>query len=147
MPRSGYMKWKHPARGPTYSTWCSMHARCYHPQTRSYKDYGGRGIIVCERWHDYDLFYEDVGERPEGMTFGRIDNNKNYEPDNWQWETYKEQNRNRRNNIMVTYRGKTQCISAWAEELGLDNQAIRYRLLTGPSIGYALRKPDSDPTR
>jgi len=79
-----------------YNSWLGMRNRCSNPKNRLYKYYGGRGIVVCERWNSFDNFLADMGVRPDGLTLERINNDGNYEPNNCKWATMAEQNRNRR---------------------------------------------------
>jgi hypothetical protein len=73
-----------------------MRQRCFNPCSPAYHYYGGRGITVCDRWEDFFNFYKDMGDRPEGYSLERIDNNCDYSPDNCKWATIKEQNLNRK---------------------------------------------------
>lgn len=84
---------------PTYRSWHSMKNRCTNPKTCNWKEYGGRGITVCERWQGergFQNFLADLGERPEGQTLERLNVNGNYQPSNCCWATYSEQRRNQR---------------------------------------------------
>ena len=95
-----------------------MKGRCRNPNDKSYKNYGGRGITVCNRWNDFANFLEDMGERPEGMSLERKDNNGNYEPSNCKWATRSDQQNNRRSNRLFTINGKTQTFTQWVREVG-----------------------------
>lgn len=117
-----------------YKSWQRMKVRCYNKNYSHYKDYGGRGIVVCDEWlHDVVSFYNwaiDNGYQ-EGLTLDRIDVNGNYEPGNCRWITNDEQQNNRRNNIKITYNGKTQTITQWANELGIKRDLIERRYHRG----------------
>ena len=103
-----------------YSAWCSMKGRCKNPNNKDYKHYGARGIKICNEWfNDFSVFLRNMGRCPEGLTLERIDNNGNYEPGNCKWATPREQALNRRDNILLTYSGKTQSAIEWAEDLGV----------------------------
>lgn len=127
----------------TYSVWTNMKARCYNPSNISYRNYGGRGIAVCERWRkSFENFLNDMGEKPTVYyQIDRIDNEGNYEPDNCRWVTRIQNGRNTRHNRLLTYNGKTQCISAWSEEIGIHTTTLRGRLKRGWSIERAITEP------
>lgn len=114
---------------PTYDAWRGMLDRCYKKSHTSYARYGGRGIGVCDRWRQsVDAFFEDMGEKPLGLTLERRDSNKDYSLDNCRWATVREQNNNKSDTWHITWNGKTQTMSAWAAELGMSQAALHYRL-------------------
>lgn len=129
-------------RTPEYWVWASMRQRCYDKNTRNYHRYGGRGITVCDRWrHSFNNFYADMGKRPEGYSIDRIDNDRGYSPDNCRWISSKENCRNQERSRMITWRAKTQCLSAWAEELGIPMKTLHFRLTKGWAVDKALATP------
>lgn len=81
---------------PTYTCWLNMKDRCNNKNNINYRHYGGRRITVCKRWNKFENFLKDMGEKPEGLTLDRIDNNKGYYKDNCRWTNWKQQNNNRR---------------------------------------------------
>lgn len=111
-----------------YKVWCSMRRRCMAPSHKSWSDYGGRGITICERWNEFENFLQDMGEPPPNTTIGRIDNAKGYSPDNCRWETMEEQNNNRRSSLFLTAFGQTKTMSQWAKELGLKQATLQKRI-------------------
>ena len=97
-------EWESKESNKLRATWYSMKQRCYNPNSAAYKNYGGRGIKVCDKWlKSFEAFYDDMGTRPEGMSIDRINNDGNYEPSNCKWSTPKEQSSNRRNCKEVAY--------------------------------------------
>jgi len=119
-------------QSPTYVSWQHMRARCDRPSHQKFKQYGARGIAVCDRWQTFANFLADVGERPDGTTLDRIDNAKGYEPGNCRWATAEQQNRNRRFCHRVTFRGQEMLLAEAAERAGLKySTAYRRFRLTG----------------
>jgi len=125
---------------PIYAVWSSMISRCKLPKCPSYKSHGARGIKVCQRWREFKNFYSDMGDVPTGLSIERIDNNGNYEPSNCKWETRKNQQRNKRNNRLITYNGETRCLVEWAEIFNLKQSTLGKRLKYGWSVHKALNK-------
>ena len=122
-----------------YISWQTMKARCYNKNNDHYKNWGGRGIAVCDKWkNSFENFYEDMGKRPAGTTLDRINNDKGYSPENCRWATMKQQENNRRNNHLITYNGKTMTISQWSERLNFKKHIIGERLKRGWSVEKAL---------
>lgn len=132
----------HAAKGEhssTYRAWCSMRTRCLNPNRKTYVNYGGRGISVCERWNLFENFLADMGERPEGRTLDRFpDPNGNYEPSNCRWATPQEQANNTRRNKWITHGGITDTQTGWARRVGITVGALRSRLKTGRPLSDVL---------
>lgn len=126
----------------TYKSWDSMKQRCTNPNAPDYDRYGGRGIVVCERWlNSFDAFFADMGERPEGKSLERKDNARGYEPDNCKWATAGEQQRNKRNCPTVDIDGVSVSIASLAVQHGLPIAALKWRLSQGWTIQRALDTP------
>ncbi len=117
-------KWK----SATYVSWANMMQRCYDPKSDKFPYYGERGIRVCIEWHDFKGFLKDMGERPPGMTLGRIDNDGNYEPGNCRWEDHEAQMTNRRNTVWVQVGDRSLSMAQLAREVGVWPNAIRQHL-------------------
>jgi hypothetical protein len=118
---------------PEYQIWKAIWQRCTNPKHVQWADYGGRGITVCQRWRGlkgFPRFLTDMGSRPKGYTIERRNNDKNYTPANCFWATRKEQNRNKRNNLMIKFQGETKCLSQWAEEKGIRQSVLYGRIVT-----------------
>lgn len=122
----------------TYLTWRDMQKRCRNPKDQNYHSYGGRGIIVCERWNSFKTFLADMGKRPEGMSLDRIDNDGNYEPGNCRWATLAQQVRNTRRTVKYTFNGITRCARDWEIELGLTVGGLWHRFANGWTLERAL---------
>jgi hypothetical protein len=127
---------------PTFSSWQSMLHRCYTPSAPDYPRYGGRGIVVCERWQEsFEAFYADMGLRPPGTTLDRKDVNGNYEPENCRWATLTEQSNNKRNSRLLTFQGETLTATQWARRLGWSKGIILGRLYAGWTVEKTLTTP------
>lgn len=126
-----------------YNTWQSMLARCRNPASKDFDRYGGRGIMVCERWESFENFLADMGPRPSPKhTLDRFPKQDgNYEPDNCRWATATEQARNRRNNRLLDYRGRTAPMVELAEACGIRPGTVQLRLRRGWTVAEALETP------
>ena len=126
---------------PTYVAWRAMLSRCRNPKSKDFARYGARGIVVCERWMKFENFLADMGARPLGMTVDRERGEGNYEPGNCRWATPKEQARNRRSNVLITFQGHTASIAEWAERTGLERKTLENRIRVGWPVMKALTTP------
>lgn len=127
----GYAK-RGRVRSRTYRIWQAMLNRCRNPKTSNYKDYGGRGITVCERWRVFAAFLADMGECPPDHSIDRKENDGNYEKGNCMWSTRHTQTRNKRTNRLITFNGETKCLKDWAVSLGIDQASLAERLRKWP---------------
>lgn len=124
--------------------WRSMKDRCYNSNCKAYKNYGGRGIRVCDEWlNDLKGFYDwsMTNGYEENLTLDRIDVNGNYEPSNCRWADRTTQANNTRSNHLIEYDGKTQTIAEWSRETGIKQHTIIRRLGLGWSIERTLKTP------
>ncbi len=129
-------------RHSDYGVWLHMRDRCNNPRFEDYKNYGGRGITVCERWNDFTAFLADMGPRPSPKhSIDRICNDGNYEPGNCRWATKIEQVNNTRQNHIVEFDGRTMNITQWSADTGLASWVITKRLKLGWTPTDALTKP------
>ena len=123
----------------------ALNERCLKNNNIGYSRYGGRGITVCEQWigpEGFITFVGDMGMPPSDKhQIDRIDNSKGYYPENCRWATPTENGRNKRNNVLLTLGDKTQCTSAWGEELGIKAATLRARVRHGWSDEDVLTKP------
>lgn len=111
------------------NSWRHMIDRCTNPENKHFKDYGGRGILVCERWMALKLFVIDMGDPPDGMTLDRWPNkNGNYELNNCRWATPKQQARNTRRNVLAWLGNELLCVAEISERTGVNHATLRSRI-------------------
>ncbi len=115
---------------PEYNSWTGIKARCYNPNHHKYKNYGARGITVCDEWkNDFMAFYNDMGPRPSSKhTIDREDNNKGYYKENCRWATDEEQNNNRRNNLLHEFDGQWKTLAEWCRVLEMNYHTVYQRV-------------------
>lgn len=131
----------------TYTSWAAMKKRCLNPKTAFWDDYGGRGIIVCDRWMNFKNFYEDMGLKPEGLSLDRIDNDKGYYPGNCKWSTSIEQRANQRESkrgVRIVYQGETMTIRALSIKVGMTKSLLAGRIL---EYGWTVEKAVNTPKK
>lgn len=126
-----------------YNSWTMMKQRCYNPNRPDYKNYGGRGIKVCQRWlESFNNFYQDMGIRPPNHTLDRVNNDRDYCPENCKWSNRSEQNSNQRRKWrQLEYMGEKRPISQWGKIKGIGLTTLHERLDRGWSVEEALTTP------
>jgi hypothetical protein len=125
---------------PTWHSWMAMNRRCYQPGVNDYDRYGGAGIRVCARWRGklgFVRFLKDMGIRPPGTQLDRIKNSKGYSPVNCRWATVKQQQRNRRSNRFISFRGERITLVELSERVGINSDTLRKRIERGWPIKKA----------
>jgi len=125
-----------------YKIWQAMVQRCINHNSLDYKDYGGRGIVVCDSWLKFEAFYRDMGPRPsKDHSLDRIDNNGPYCKENCRWATKKEQGNNQRSNRLLTHNGDTRTMSEWSASIGIPYVTLQSRIVRGWDVDRALTEP------
>jgi hypothetical protein len=135
-----------------YQAWSNMKARCDNPETPQYRDWGGRGITYDPRWNDFENFYADMGDPPDGMELDRISNDGPYSKANCRYATRSEQRRNTReidrhgdNHLrLITINGRTQCLQDWCTEYGITMSSVWKREKAGMTVVEAITKPKTN---
>jgi len=126
------------SRTVEYTVWKNMLSRCNNPKNKAYSNYGERGIQVCDSWQSFEVFLSDMGERPEGLTLERDDNNANYSKENCRWASRQDQQSNTRRTVRITANDVTRTLAEWASVTGLSCTTIAYRLRKGVSPELAV---------
>jgi hypothetical protein len=129
------------SKHPLWGVWHAMMGRCYYPSTTKYSYYGGRGIGVCERWRDFWSFVEDMSPRPDGHFLDRIDNNLGYSLQNCRWATKDTHHNNKRDAVILEWKGRSMTIAQWSRELSIHPKTIGLRIARGWCIEDALGAP------
>jgi hypothetical protein len=132
-----------------HTIWICMKGRCYNTSNRAYSDYGGRGIVVCDEWRtSYEDFrdWATANGYDDSLTLDRHpDTNGNYEPGNCRWANWFQQQRNRRDTIMLEFRGQRKSLCDWADEFGIRRGLIYERMARGWDVGRAITTPVKSP--
>lgn len=129
------------SRSKSYSSWRDMMRRCYDPKSKKYHRYGARGLTVIKRWHSFENFYIDMGERPNGFTLDRINNNKGYNKKNCRWATPHQQSRNISTNRIVMIGSTKMILKDAANFHNISYSVVRQRIFRGWAIKKALTTP------
>ena len=134
---------KHGMEGTSiYNVWIGIRGRCRNINYPAYKVYGAKGIEISNEWYDdFNVFYADMGDRPEGHSLDRIDPNGNYCKENCRWASIKTQARNKKNTIYLEYKGERRPMAEWSELLGLPRKSVEERIRKGWTVERALETP------
>jgi len=127
------------------SSWHNMIVRCTNPKTRSYRDYGARGITVCDEWSSFSKFFEDMGPPPAGYQLDRLDNDGNYQKSNCRWATPRQQASNRRTSKMINYSGERRCLGEWCHLFQVNYNRAYNRMQKSTDPAYILFGPSRTP--
>ena len=130
-----------------FRIWTNVKTRCYNKKSKFYKNYGGRGIVICNEWkNNFNSFYNWAMSNgyQDDLTIDRIDVNENYEPSNCRWVDIKTQQRNRGNNYLIKYNGEEHCVTEWGRILGINYGTILYRL---KKLKWSIRKAFTEPVK
>lgn len=129
---------------PEYKTWQNMLNRCRNTNSKGYMHYGGRGIKVCKEWIEkFENFYNDMGDRPKGMSIDRIDPDGNYSKSNCRWATNETQSKNKRKSWIIEYKGKSLPLKDWSDLLGINYYTLHSRIhrkKLPPEIAFNINK-------
>lgn len=126
-----------------YRIWGNMMSRCSDRNNPAWENYGGRGITVCDEWHDSDSFFNWAFSNGynDKLTLDRIDNEREYSPNNCRWADRTQQANNKRSNVMITYNGQTLTMAEWAKVLGINYKVLHNRFRLGWTIDRAFNQP------
>lgn len=139
----GLLSRKHGGKGTTeYKVWDGIKQRCLNPGDKAYKYYGGRGIIICDRWRSsFENFLADVGYRPSlDLTLNRIDNDGPYSPDNCKWSTWTEQNNNHSRNKILEYLGERKTLAEWSRYFRVNYKTLKWAIWRGESLEQVVNR-------
>lgn len=141
----GFQKIHGMSETPTYHTWEKIKSRCLNPHNPDFKYYGGRQpnpVTICSEWRDsFEVFFQQMGEKPYGATIDRISNELGYCKENCKWSSRREQALNRSSTTLLIHKGIALPFTVWAEKYNIKPATLRARLKRGYSVDEALTKP------